>query len=255
MQPKMPNDIDWQEWVSRWDLMQQRYLPNRAERFEIIGNLIRDTQKKISGILDLGCGTGSLALEILEKFPDANVIGIDFDPTLLPLAQKRLDKFKDRTSLLLEDLRKPQWSSTINKPFDAVISATALHWLTPDELETLYLIIAKILRPGGIFLNADHVGNENNTIQQSWIDHKDKILSESANQQGETWEEFWQSYMKAVGSDAYEIHQRVLNGWTGGIEQGMPLTWHFEKLKSAGFKNIDCFWRCDCDAIYGGIRK
>jgi hypothetical protein len=42
--------------------------------------------------------------------------------------------------------------------------------------------------------------------------------------------------------------------WVGS-EQGLPLKWHFEQLKTAGFEAVDCFWRLDCDAIYGGIRK
>ncbi len=52
--------------------------------------VIRETQDSIVRIIDLGCGTGSLMLEILKVFPKVELIGIDFDPTLLPLAQNRL---------------------------------------------------------------------------------------------------------------------------------------------------------------------
>ena len=46
-----------------------------------------------------------------------------------------------------------------------------------------------------------------------------------------------------------------LTGPWEGSEEGLPLEWHFEKLGASGFEAVDCFWRCDCDAIYGGIRQ
>ena len=42
-------------------------------------------------------------------------------------------------------------------------------------------------------------------------------------------------------------------GACAGVEEGLPLAWHFDKLTESGFSSVDCFWRCDCDAIYGGI--
>jgi hypothetical protein len=35
--------------------------------------------------------------------------------------------------------------------------------------------------------------------------------------------------------------------------RGVPLAWHFDKLRAAGFTCVDCFRRLDCDAIYGGL--
>ncbi len=252
---ELPENLNWQMWVDRWDKMQQRYLVNRAERFEVIVRVIRDTQNSIVQIIDLGCGTGSLMLEMLQAFPKAELIGIDFDPTLLPLARQRLAKFSNRIKLILVDLRQEGWLEYLEKPADAVISATALHWLRQKELVRLYGHIAQILRPGGIFLNADHAGSGNDRIQQVWEKHRDEMLNSQEDTTGETWESFWKAYMEALGLKTPEIRQRVLGGWKGGVEKGLPLTWHFDKLKAAGFTCVDCFWRCDCDAIYGGIRK
>ena len=249
---KYPEGFDWQAWVDRWDRMQQRYLVKRTERFEVMTHLIRETQDPIVRIVDLGCGSGSLMLMMLEAFPNVELIGIDFDPTLLPLARNRLTKFGDRATLLLEDLRRDKWLKHLCEPVNAVVSATALHWFESDELKRLYSQIAKTLCPGGIFLNADHIGSENKQIQQAWEKHREKMLNQK-NTGGEDWEVFWTEYMAALGLETREIHQRVLNNWEGGVEEGMPLNWHFDKLKAAGFANIDCFWRCDCDAIYGGI--
>ena len=80
----LPDGIQWQHWVERWDRMQERYLVRRAERIELLVNLVRRTVSPVRRILDLGCGTGSLMQPFLEAFPDAVVYGIDFDSVLLP---------------------------------------------------------------------------------------------------------------------------------------------------------------------------
>lgn len=247
-----PDEIDWQHWCSRWDHMQERYIVRRNERFEIMIRMVQATQENVVQILDLGCGTGSLMLEMLKAFPQAKLIGIDFDPTLLPLARKRLAEFSNRVKLILADLRRDNWLTQLEMPIDVVVSVTSLHWFKPNELTELYAHIGQILRLGGIFLNADHVGSENTRIQSEWEDHREKMRNEQKDAKGEDWENFWKSYMGVLGIETWEIHQRVLNNWEGGVEEGMPLAWHFDKLQAAGFKNIDCFWRCDCDAIYGG---
>ncbi len=248
-----PADINWQHWVQRWDRMQERYLLKRPERFAIITQMIGSTQRAVGLVLDLGCGTGSLMLQILENFPKANVFGIDFDPTLLPLAKQRLERFGERAKLILADLREDSWSRLVPHSMDAVISATALHWFKPQQLACLYQQIAGVLRPGGIFLNADHVGSDHPLIQKIWQKRREKMHAEQANEQADSWESFWKDYTKALGTNAREINMRVIGQWEGGVEEGLPLSWHFDELRESGFHSVDCFWRCDCDAIYGGI--
>lgn len=250
-----PAGIDWRHWVQRWDKMQGRYILKRPERFEIIIQLIQATQKTVGRVLDLGCGTGSLMLQVLKNFPKANVFGIDFDPTLLPLAQQRLESFGERAKLILADLRNDSWSKLVPHSMDAAVSATALHWFKPQELTHLYHKIAEVLRPGGIFLNADHTGSDHPAIQKALQENREKMRAEQLNEQADSWGSFWEDYTKALGTNAREINMRVIGQWDGGIEEGLPLAWHFDKLRECGFHSVDCFWRCDCDAIYGGILK
>ena len=58
MNGTIPKHIDWRNWIKRWDRMQDFYIPARKERFEIIVRLITDSQRKVSRVLDIGCGTG-----------------------------------------------------------------------------------------------------------------------------------------------------------------------------------------------------
>jgi SAM-dependent methyltransferase len=254
MNVALPEQIDWRRWISRWDKMQQLYIPARNERFKIIVKLIADTQRRVSKVLDIGCGTGSLMLPVLRAFPNAEVCGVDFDPMLLALAAKRLSRFSSRVKLVETDLRKQKWASTFGSRFDAVISATALHWFSPVQLSRLYKQFAQILRPGGIFLNADHAGSGCKGIQNDWQDRRNLYTRKYEKRDADDWDSFWKAYGRIMKVDMKDFRKKLMGVWVGS-EQGLPLAWHFEKLKAAGFEMTDCFWRLDYDAIYGGIRK
>jgi SAM-dependent methyltransferase len=269
MNGTIPKHIDWRLWIKRWDRMQDLYIPARKERFEIIVRLIADSQRKVSRVLDIGCGTGSLMVPILQEFPAAEVWGVDFDATLLALAQNRLAKFggpasslRDgrglakggRVKLVRADLRKKGWTDIVGGPFDAIVSATALHWFSPTQLSRLYKQFAGILKPGGIFLNADHAGSRCEGIQKDWQGQRNSHTRKYKNSGTDDWDGFWRAYGKAIRVDIGKFRKELTGSWVGS-ELGLPLEWHFEKLKANGFEAVDCFWRLEFDAIYGGIRK
>jgi SAM-dependent methyltransferase len=252
---RLPNNIQGQHWVKRWDRMQERYLVRRDERINLMVRLVRQSVAPVKRVLDLGCGTGSLMEPFLEAFAEAEVFGMDFDPVLLPLAQERLRPYGRRSRLILADLREQGWRAQVPDGFDAVISATALHWLTERELAGLYRQLSGLLRPGGLFVNADHVASRQAQVQKFWEHSRDEMRRAEARQDGEDWEGFWEAYTQALGlPGGRRITERVLGGWQGGVEEGLPLDWHFAELTASGFSNPECFWRCDCDAIYGAFR-
>lgn len=249
-----PAHLDWRSWVERWDRMQERYLVQRAERFSIIARLIGAMAGGAPRIVDLGCGTGSLMVAVLEAIPDATAVGVDFDPTILWLARARLERFGPRARLELADLREPSWTETVGTPANAVVSATALHWCAPNHLAAIYRQAAQALRPGGLFLNADHVGSDSPAIQREWERHRDEMRKQDADPSSDDWDGFWASYSDALGLNVRRLEQRVAGGWDG-VESGLPLAWHLDRLRESGFSDVDCFWRCDCDAVYGGVRS
>ena len=250
----LPPGFDWQHWMTRWERMQERYVVGREERFAVLMRMVRATQPAALRVLDLGCGPGSLMLRLLEQFPQAHIVGIDFDPTLLALARAQFAKFGDRATFVRADLRDPSWAESVAAPFDAVVSATALHWLPSEQLALVYRRVGQVVRLGGIFLNADHVGSESAPIQKAWEKHRDEVLTQGANMAADDWSGFWKAYGQALNVDMEAIHQRMARDQEG-VEQGMPLAWHFHELKASGFRYVDCVWRSDGDAVYGGIRE
>jgi ubiquinone/menaquinone biosynthesis C-methylase UbiE len=254
MNVEFASNIDWRTWIKRWDKMQDRYIPARKERFETIIGLIANTRPNTSKILDIGCGTGSLMLPILKAFPKAEVWGIDFDTTLLALAEKRLAKFGSRVKLIEADLRKNNWTEFVGGQYDAIVSATTLHWFSPAQLSRLYKQFAQTLKPSGILLNADHAGSPCKQIQKGWQNQRHRFARKYKNSRIDDWDGFWNAYGRTLKINVRAFRKKLTGDWVGS-EQGLPLEWHFEKLKTAGFIAIDCFWRLDYDAIYGGIRK
>ena len=140
------------DWVARWDRQQTAYVPDREETFA----LMLDFADRLAGpprrVLDLACGPGSLASRAVRRWPEATVTGLDLDPVLLALARATIG---DAARWAEADLREATWVSQVEGPLDAVLSATALHWLSPEHLSALAEGLAARLRPGGVFLNYD----------------------------------------------------------------------------------------------------
>ena len=71
-------------------------------------------------ILDIGTGTGLIALMMAQRFPESSVLGIDIDPEAVAQATEnvRLSPFSKRIKILQEDLMK--FDDTDD--FDAIVS-------------------------------------------------------------------------------------------------------------------------------------
>jgi len=101
-------------------------------------------------ILELGVGTGETARRVLERHAGAHLVGIDESPPMLERARLSLPASAD---LRVGRLQDPLPAG----PFDAVVSALAVHHLTASEKRDLFSRVVAVLRPGGVFVLADVV--------------------------------------------------------------------------------------------------
>ena len=102
-------------------------------------------------MLDLGAGTGLLATFVRAAHPDAELTLLDGSARMLAQARETLGT--DRTTFVQRDLTDPLPSA----PWDAVVSALAIHHLTDDEKRDLFSRVRTVLAPGGVFVNAEQV--------------------------------------------------------------------------------------------------
>jgi trans-aconitate 2-methyltransferase len=91
-------------------------------------------------IVDLGCGTGQVTRLLAERWPDAQVTGVDDSGAMLAKASavpSRIDWIAAGVA---------EW--TADEPVDLVFSNAALHWL-PDH-ERLFPRLGAAVAPGGV---------------------------------------------------------------------------------------------------------
>ena len=100
-------------------------------------------------VLDLGTGTGETARGVLAVHPNASLVAVDASPEMVALAAATMPEADVRVGRL-EDVLPPG-------PFDLVISALAVHHLSPTGKQQLFRRIAEELAPDGRFVLADVV--------------------------------------------------------------------------------------------------
>ncbi|MEV2209597.1 class I SAM-dependent methyltransferase, partial [Streptomyces sp. NPDC047970] len=151
---------DWRAWQKSWDRQQEWYMPDREDRFRVMLDMVEATVGPEPRVLDLACGTGTITDRLLTRFPRATSTGVDLDPALLAIARGTFEG-DDRVSFVAADLTDPAWTAALPYPrYDAVLTATALHWLHCEPLAALYGQLAGLVREGGVLMNADRMKDE-----------------------------------------------------------------------------------------------
>lgn len=103
-------------------------------------------------IVDLGCGTGTIALLLAERLPTAQIVGVDLADSMLAIARKKvLARALDaRIELVRRDVKATELDAGA---FDLVLSNSTMHHL-PDP-ERLLREMKRLAAPGGALLLCD----------------------------------------------------------------------------------------------------
>src|SRR5262249_17847068 len=154
----MPADIWKDREVAKAFLSERSLLiPDRQRQLEVVLRLVRFFCPALRRVLDLGAGDGILLGTVLEAFPEANGLAVDFSPLMLEQARERLAKFGRRAQTVEADLQTPAWRKAVSGPFDAIVSGFAIHHLAHERKRALYGEIYELLSDPGVFINAEHV--------------------------------------------------------------------------------------------------
>jgi SAM-dependent methyltransferase len=134
---------------------------HRVRWYDLLDPVVSPARRKLldlaapahgEDVLDVGCGTGTLAIAIHRMVSPGRVHGIDASHEMIEFAKKKAAKVGadiDLRVALIEALPFPDGS------FDLVTSSLMLHHLPDDLKRTGLAEIRRVLKPGGRFLAMD----------------------------------------------------------------------------------------------------
>ncbi len=180
-------------------------------------------------IIDLGCGTGTIAKKISERFPYSKIVCLDIAANMIEIAKHKMLKHKV-SEFIVGDFAQIEFKEN----FDVVISSLALHHLETDaDKIKFYSKIYQILNNSGVFYNADVV------LASTEYQQKVNIAR-------------WKEYMnKSVALEEIE------NKWIPTYEaedRPAKLIDQLKWLEQIGFQYVDVIWKYYNFGIYGGIK-
>jgi trans-aconitate 2-methyltransferase len=109
-------------------------------------------------VVDLGCGPGNLTHALADRWPSAEVLGVDSSADMVQAAAEHA--IPGRLTFIEGDLAG--WRAA--HPVDVIIANAAFHWV-PDHVDLL-AVFAAMLTPGGVlaFQVPDNFGEPSHTL-------------------------------------------------------------------------------------------
>jgi tRNA (cmo5U34)-methyltransferase len=181
-------------------------------------------------VIDLGCGTGTLAGCVFERFRSARITCMDVAVNMIAAAREKLVGCGAPTFIVGDFL-----SAELGGPYDAVVSSLALHHIESEgDKQALYRRIHAALAPGGVFVNADVVLGGDDQLSARYVAR-------------------WAEWMAAnVGWD--EVQSKWLPTYAAE-DRPARLVDHLDWLRSCGFAGVDVVWKRDNFAVFCGRRS
>jgi SAM-dependent methyltransferase len=249
------DERSWAEdWQHSWDRQQEGFMPDREQRLAALVDIAEAVGGGEPRVLDLACGTGSISRRVLARLPGASTVAVDVDPALLAIATASLGH-DDRVRIVRADLRDPAWAASVGESgFDAVLTATALHWLPEPALRRLYRDLRSLVRPGGVVANADEMA-------ASALPRLGEALGRVARRRRAElcadgrpgWVDWWDIAAADPALAEAVAERRRFFGGDHSSEFVPPAEWHVAALTDAGFAEAGVAWRSGPAAIVAAM--
>ncbi|UQX04219.1 class I SAM-dependent methyltransferase [Streptomyces sp. RerS4] len=241
-------------WVERWERQQQRYAIDREERFTVISDVVERVTEGHAGplFLDLGCGPGSLGARLARRMPTAEVVCVDADPLLLQLGRAHHGaalRFAEAS------IGEPGWLDglALDRPVDAAVSTTALHYLGEEALRRTYRELAARIRPGGVLVNGDHLEPDSPKVHELAVDIGRRRAERRRSHTHEDWESWW-SGVRADPELTPLLAARDRHTHPPCEGNDLTLTDHLCLLREAGFEHVGTVWQFGASHVVVAVR-
>jgi tRNA (cmo5U34)-methyltransferase len=201
--------------ADEYDAQRRRLVPCFDLFYGTAVDLLSLREGPLRRVLDLGAGTGLMSAAVIARHPGVGLVLLDGAPEMLSHARERLPERALTTTVA--DLREP----LPDGPFDAVVSALAIHHLEDADKRELFARVHGVLRPGGVFVNAEHVAGPTGWLQDSY-------------------RAMWRDACRAAGAGEEEIAAAEERMQT---DRCVDVATQLEWMRAAGLEDCDCFFK------------
>jgi SAM-dependent methyltransferase len=158
------------------------------------------------------------------------------------------------------DLTDPDWITITRLPhesyesYDAVLTATARHWLHSEPLAALYGQVAELVRDGGVFMNADHMIDETTPrINAGERAHRHAGLEQAEADGVVDWAEWWRPaaqdpVLAAPAACRFVIYGEHADGDPPAV------AWHARMPRDKGFAEARAVWCSPSDSLVPAVK-
>lgn len=240
MQRRDHHDWTSEAYVEEWVRRQQAGDPSRAERFQLVCDLLPFPRDATVTILDVGAGYAPVSRFILDRYLHATCVAQDGSVPMLNRARSLGASYRERFKTHQSDLFEASWLPREFGPFDAAVSSSCLHNLRDfDRISEIYREIHARLKSGGVFLNEDLIHAPTAELRRRY----DGVVAARRQRAGTAAEDL----QAMVRSGGRQSEDQVTNDlFPGTLDQ------HLAAMMAAGFKDVDCFWKDLRRALIGG---
>jgi tRNA (cmo5U34)-methyltransferase len=178
-------------------------------------------------IVDLGAGSGLFSAMLHAAFPQAHLHLIDFSAPMLDLARERLGASPLITYTLADYTTAPLPTNS-----DAIVSALSIHHLEDDRKQAILPNIVSALKPGGVFINADHIAGPTPGLEDEY-------------------QQRWLTDIRRLGATEQQIADSL---YRQQEDRRTPIEPQLAWLRAAGFTDVDCWYKASSFAVLTGIK-
>jgi tRNA (cmo5U34)-methyltransferase len=224
-----------------------RYLSYRAaipmvpEQIGIMMSILKTMPEPVANFLDLGCGDGILGASILGTFPQSHGVLADFSEPMLEEARGQLKDYAGQLIFENLDYGEPDWVNRMQPhgPFDAIVSGYSIHHQPDDRKREIYTEIFSLLKPGGWFINIEHIAAAAQMTVDLFDNHiiDGRYAIEKVNGGTKTRQEIADVFMKRPDRAANIL---------------LPVEVQCDWLREIGYEEVDCYFRIYELAVFAG---
>ncbi|HEX5690150.1 MAG TPA: methyltransferase domain-containing protein [Roseiflexaceae bacterium] len=214
--------------AQRYDQARRQLLPCFDDLYGAALDLLPDDRTQALRVLDLGAGTGLLAGLIAVAYPHAHLTLVDLSREMLAKAGERFSDMGRQAAIELMDLAQPDFRG----PFDAIVSALAIHHLDDAGKRALFAHSYRALRPGGIFINVEQVLGATPAIERRY-------------------QQLWLRDVRERGVGAADLAAALERM---AQDRCSPLADQMRWLAESGFQEVNCWYKNGRFAVYAGSK-